>query len=163
MVIGIVSDTHDNKEKVEKIFKYFEHAGVELVIHLGDLISPFVLDWIAKNYTKKLILVRGNNDGELLFTLKKVENYGYEYHTDPDIITIEGKKIAIMHKPLYLNELSQSTGVDFILYGHTHKKEVRENNGVLIINPGEACGYLTGEASFVLLDTKTKKVKIERA
>ncbi len=163
MKIGIVSDTHDNKEKVEKIFSKFEKSGIKLVIHLGDLISPFVLDWINENYTGKLILIRGNNDGELAFTLKKVERYGYEYHEDPEIIEAGGKRLAIMHKPVFLDDLVRSGRVEYVLYGHTHKKEIRKQDKAVIINPGESCGYLTGEATYVILDTETGEVSFERA
>lgn len=160
MRVGIVSDTHDNKEKVIKIFKYFEQSGIRLVIHLGDLISPFVLDWIHENYTGNLILVRGNNDGELLFTLKKIEKYGYEYHEDPVVLNIGNKNIGIMHKPLCIDNLNY---LDYILYGHTHKKEIKKRGNTLIINPGEGCGYLTGKASFGILDLETGEVEFEWA
>lgn len=161
MRIGIVSDTHDNKTKVKAIFSHMQEQGVKTVIHLGDLISPFVLDWINNTYSGRLILVRGNNDGELLFTLKKTEKYSYEYHEDPSVIELDGKKIAIMHKPTFIDLIIDK--VDFILYGHTHKKEIRNTGKTIIINPGEACGYLTGEATFALLDLDTGEVKIERA
>ncbi len=160
MKIGIVSDTHDNKTKILAIFSYLEKNGIKTTIHLGDLISPFVLDWIHSVYSGNLILVRGNNDGELLFTIKKVEKYGYKYYEDPAILEIEGKKLAIMHKPTFIDELVSN--VDFILYGHTHRKENKRVSNSIIINPGEACGYLTQDATFAILDIKTGEVRIER-
>jgi len=42
-----------------------------------------------------------------------------------------------------------------VIYGHTHQSEIRRENGVLVINPGEACGYLSGKATIGLLDTST--------
>ena len=163
MKIGIVSDTHDNREKVEKIFSIFEKAGIKTVIHLGDLISPFVIEWIRHKYSGELILVRGNNDGELLFTLSKVKKYGYMYYEDPVVIELDEKRFAIMHKPVFIDEIASSRRVDYVLYGHTHEKVHKKIGRTLIINPGEACGYLTGESTYVILDTKTGEVNIERA
>ena len=163
MKIGIVSDTHDNKKKIEQIFKKIEEKGIKTVIHLGDLISPFVIEWIRRKYSGKLILVRGNNDGELSFTINKVEKYGYEYHEDSTIIELDGKRFAIMHKPIFINEISLSGEVDYILYGHTHEKVYKKVNNTVVINPGEACGYLTGESTYVILDIETGEVNFERA
>ncbi len=163
MKIGIVSDTHDNKEKVEKIFMTFEKAGIKTVIHLGDLISPFVIEWIRDKYSKDLILIRGNNDGEFLFTLEKVKKYGYVYYEDPVIIELGGKRLAIMHKPIFIDEIASSSSIDYVLYGHTHKRVHKKIGKTLIINPGEACGYLTGVSTYVILDIETGEVQFERA
>ncbi len=163
MKIGIISDTHDNIEAIKNFFSIFEEIGIKTVIHLGDLISPFVLDWINEVYSGHLILVKGNNDGELLFTMEKIKKYGYEYYEDPAILDIGGKKLAIMHKPIFLEELIETDSLDFILYGHTHKIDNREAGKVKIINPGEACGYLTNSKSYAILDLKTGEVKIERS
>jgi predicted phosphodiesterase len=36
----------------------------------------------------------------------------------------------------------------------------KSDNGVLILNPGEVCGYLTGKGSFAIIDTKTDNAEI---
>lgn len=43
MLIGIISDTHDNQDKTRKAIELFNSKGVEYVIHAGDYISPFTL------------------------------------------------------------------------------------------------------------------------
>ncbi|MEM1705968.1 MAG: metallophosphoesterase family protein, partial [Thermosphaera sp.] len=72
MLIGVISDTHDNIFLVEKILENLLHHGVDLIIHLGDIISPFVVKKMKDTLgNKDVIAVKGNNDGDvyLLSTL----------------------------------------------------------------------------------------------
>ena len=41
MRIGILSDSHDNIWKLEKALPYL--ASTDIVLHCGDLISPFMI------------------------------------------------------------------------------------------------------------------------
>jgi putative phosphoesterase len=60
-----------------------------------------------------------------------------------------------------IDALANSGSFDIILTGHTHSiVNKKNNNGVLIVNPGEACGYLTGNATFAIIDTNTMKAEI---
>ena len=43
MKIGVFSDSHDNVPMVKKAVELFNNEGVELVIHAGDFIAPFVV------------------------------------------------------------------------------------------------------------------------
>lgn len=43
MKIGIISDTHDQVEKIKKAISIFNKEKVFLVYHLGDFCSPFSL------------------------------------------------------------------------------------------------------------------------
>jgi hypothetical protein len=51
-------------------------------------------------------------------------------------------------------------GYDIIIHGHTHEAKTYHKGRTLVINPGEACGYLTGKPTIATLDTKTLDVKI---
>jgi putative phosphoesterase len=62
-MIGIMSDSHDNLPAIREAVQFFNEAKVELVIHAGDMISPFVAKEI-KNLNAEFKAVFGNNDGE---------------------------------------------------------------------------------------------------
>jgi predicted phosphodiesterase len=47
-----------------------------------------------------------------------------------------------------------------VVYGHTHKPDVRKNNGVLVVNPGETGGWLTGKSTVALLDPVSLEAEI---
>jgi putative phosphoesterase len=49
---------------------------------------------------------------------------------------------------------------DVIVHGHTHEARVQRQGKTLVVNPGETCGYLTGESSIALLDTEMFEAKI---
>ncbi|MEL7671087.1 YfcE family phosphodiesterase [Methanobacterium sp.] len=58
-----MSDSHDNLPAIREAVKFFNEAKVELVIHAGDMISPFAANEI-KNLNAEFKAVFGNNDGE---------------------------------------------------------------------------------------------------
>ena len=47
MRIGIISDTHDRQRRVEAAVERFNRADLDLVLHAGDYVSPFVVPWLA--------------------------------------------------------------------------------------------------------------------
>ena len=60
-----------------------------------------------------------------------------------------------------IDALVASGKFDIILSGHTHNVvNVKHENGVLVVNPGEACGYLTGKATFAIVNTDEMKAEI---
>ena len=63
IIIGIMADSHDNLESIEKAVKVFNQEPVDLVVHAGDLISPFTAE-IFKKLDSQFLAVFGNNDGE---------------------------------------------------------------------------------------------------
>lgn len=161
MKIGIISDTHDNIPVIKKIFKRFEDSGIKNVIHLGDIISPFVFKFIREVYTGNLYVVFGNNDGEKLFLKEMAKKFNIALYRTPHILELNGKTIAMMHEPLFIEELPQVGMFDVVAFGHTHEFVSKKIGKTLLINPGEACGYLTGKSTYVELDLSTMEMSLE--
>lgn len=63
MIIGALSDTHDNLPKIEKAVKFFNKKKVDFVLHAGDFVAPFAVDRLNK-LSCEWLGVFGNNDGE---------------------------------------------------------------------------------------------------
>uniref|UniRef100_A0A7V3KML7 Phosphoesterase n=1 Tax=candidate division WOR-3 bacterium TaxID=2052148 RepID=A0A7V3KML7_UNCW3 len=154
MKIGFISDTHDHKEAIQSAFSYFEKEGIRNVIHLGDLISPFNFRFIREVYTGNLYYVFGNNDGERLFLVEQAKEFQVATFKLPQVIDINGIKIIIMHEPFVVKELAETQKFKIVAYGHTHKLHIEKVGETHIINPGEACGYLTGKRTFVVFDAE---------
>ena len=102
--------------------------------------------------------VFGNNDGDKLFLLKRYEGVASIHHS-PFSLEIEDKRIVLMHEPDLLEDLISGGKADFIFYGHTHYLDIREGS-TLVVNPGEAGGWLTGRSTMAMVDTETKTVNI---
>ena len=72
MIVGLVSDTHDCLPLIDEAVKRLNEMNVELVLHAGDYISPFVASHF-KPLKAPLIGVFGNNDGDRELLKKTIE------------------------------------------------------------------------------------------
>jgi putative phosphoesterase len=68
--------------------------------------------------------------------------------------------VMLMHEPFALRAAEVSGLYRFVFYGHTHKVDIRRAGDVLVVNPGEACGYLTGKATVALVNPETLEVDL---
>jgi len=161
VLIGVISDTHDNLPMIEKAVERLNEENVELVLHAGDYISPFVIPKF-KALHAKLIGVFGNNDGDHEFLRKRFsETENCTIHGRFAEVNVAGFKIALLHgdETELLNALINCGGFDAVIHGHSHANVSRRNGKTLIVNPGEVCGYLTGKSTIALLDTIKQEVK----
>ncbi len=162
MLIGIISDTHDNLPMVEKAVNRLNQEKINLVLHAGDYVAPFVIPKF-KALNAKLIGVFGNNDGDHELLKKRFSETGNcEVRERFALIDAEGFKIALLHgdEPQLLDALTSCGSLDAIVHGHAHTTRTEKKGKTLIINPGEVCGYLTGTSTLALLNTDKREAKI---
>ena len=158
MKIGIISDTHDNLPQIKKAVDIFNQKKVELVLHAGDFVSPFTfLEF--KNLNCPLKGVFGNNDGDKLYLQEKFKGIG-ELYPAPYQMNLNQKNIIMLHKEKLIDALAESQKYEIIIYGHTHRSDLRKIGKTLIINPGECGGWLTGKNTIALLDLANLEAKI---
>jgi putative phosphoesterase len=162
MLIGLISDTHDNLPMVAKAVKRLNEENVGLVLHAGDYVAPFVIPKF-KELRAKLIGVFGNNDGDHELLRKRFsENKSLEMRGNFADITIDGARIALLHgsDTELLKALVEAGCFDVVVHGHMHNAESYRMGKTLVVNPGEVCGYLTGKPTIALLDTDKREAKI---
>jgi putative phosphoesterase len=158
MKIGIISDTHDNLPQIKKAVTFFNREKVDLVLHAGDFVSPFTaLEF--KNLNCPFTGVFGNNDGDKLYLREKFKDIGKLFPA-PYIVKIDNKDIIMLHKEKLTDSLEKSQKYDIVIYGHTHRVDLRKIGKTLIINPGECGGWLTGKSTIALLDLENLEAKI---
>ncbi|HEX7940317.1 MAG TPA: metallophosphoesterase family protein, partial [Gemmatimonadaceae bacterium] len=124
-VIGLISDTHG----LVRADVHTALAGVELILHAGDVGGDEVLDELA--LIAPVLAVYGNTDppGDARLA-ESIER------------TIGGVRIHVSHG----HELGSPTpkklleryAADVIVYGHTHQQLVSHADGRLVVNPGAA-------------------------
>jgi putative phosphoesterase len=159
VLIGIISDSHDHLGNLRRALALFRERGVELVLHAGDFVSPFVSEPF-RELGMRVIGVFGNNDGDKLYLRERFSGVG-ELHFGPHEFVLEGRRIVLMHEPRALSAFLASGQYDLIVYGHTHKPEILGGRP-LLINPGELGGWLTGQPSAALVDLEALKGELLR-
>jgi putative phosphoesterase len=162
MLVGLIADTHDRLLTVDEAVKKLNEENVELVLHAGDYVAPFVIP-IFKKLRSKLIGVFGNNDGDRELLKKRFsEHEGLEMRGNFAEIIVDGLKIALLHgsEEELLTALINGESFDVVVHGHTHKPEIYRKGKTLVVNPGEVCGYLTGKSTVALFDTNKREAKI---
>jgi hypothetical protein len=162
MLVGLIADTHDCLPMVDKAVRKLNESDVELVLHAGDYIAPFVIPRF-KGLKAKLIGVFGNNDGDReLLRRRFSECEGLEMRGNFADIVVDGLRVALLHghEEELLKALVNSEGFDVVVYGHTHKAEVYRKGKTLVVNPGEVCGYLSGKSTIALFDTVKCEVRL---
>jgi putative phosphoesterase len=119
--IGIISDTHGLlRPEAER-----QLAGVDHIIHAGDIGRPEIVDALRK--IAPVTAIRGNVDtGE----------WAREY-PDPKSVRLAGKSIHILHD-LKTLDIDSAFAVDMIVSGHSHVAKIETIGGVLYLNPGSA-------------------------
>jgi uncharacterized protein len=155
MLIGAISDTHDNLPQIEKAVKFLNEQKVVLVLHAGDYVAGFVVPRLAK-LNCPLVGVFGNNDGDHELLKKRfTETSNCTIHERFTQVILDGFRIALLHghETELLNAVIDSGYFDAVIHGHSHMKVIERKGKTLAVNPGELCGYLTGTSSLALLDT----------
>ena len=153
MKIGILSDSHDAHEHVLDVIEIFKENKVDYILHAGDIVSPFTAKAFADVTGAKFIAVFGNCDGEKLFLKSTIEWFGGEIYDAIYTGNISGKRIFMTHKPDTIEEVAASGKYDIVIYGHTHKKDIRKIGETMIINPGEITDWITGKSNAVILNS----------
>jgi uncharacterized protein len=162
MLIGLISDTHDNLALVEKAIKRLNDEKVRLVLHAGDYTSPFTVPKF-KALNCRLIGVFGNNDGDHELLKKRFsETPNCEVRGRFAEVDVDGFKIVLLHgdEPELQNALVNCGGFDAVVSGHTHVSVNKAKGKTLVVCPGEVCGYLYGKPTLALLDSVKREASI---
>ncbi|RMF84114.1 MAG: metallophosphoesterase [Nitrospirae bacterium] len=118
MLLGVISDTHDQlPEAVARLF-----AGVDGILHAGDICSQGVLDRLAA--IAPTTAVRGNNDWHLPHL--------------PEVASLEvaGHRLWMIHNLAELHAEPAAAGVSCVVCGHTHRPLNERRGSILYFNPG---------------------------
>jgi len=130
MKILVLSDTHMPRTAEDlPVCIYEEIEKSDMVIHAGDFVEIEILNKLRKLKTLKAVC--GNMDSQAIRDELKQK----------EIIEIGKFKIGLMHgygapAGLVNTVASEFTGVDMIIFGHTHSPVNMTKDGVIFFNPG---------------------------
>ena len=122
MLIGVISDTHGllRPEALNAL------AGVQHIIHAGDIGSPDIVPRLAE--IAPVTAIRGNVDTQAwaqAFPLWEV-------------VTLGGRTIHVIHDRADLEVDPATAGFDLVITGHSHQPKTETVGGVVYLNPGSA-------------------------
>ena len=159
MLVGVVSDTHNNLQNVRRLVELFNQEGVELVIHTGDISQPKTIDCLS-DLDCKVIGVFGNNDIDELGLKESIQKNEFSFQHPPLLQVIERKKIAVFHEPDFIEEfLEKNKDIDLVLHGHTHRYFNEKIKGVTVFNPGECAGMMKGKNAIGIVEFPSLNIK----
>ena len=120
--LGVISDTHGlvRPEALTAL------AGVERIVHAGDIGDQAVLDALAR--VAPVTAVRGNNDrGRWASDIPETE-----------VVEVGGVSLYLLHDLHELDLEPRAAGFAAVISGHSHQPKIDERGGVLYLNPGSA-------------------------
>jgi uncharacterized protein len=158
MRVGVISDTHDRIPAVDALLAEMAARGVTFVLHAGDFCAPFAL----KPFQDRGIAMAGifgKNDGDPEgIRAFAALGMGQELFESPHALKLGEHKILMVHEIGDVVERSVLAH-SVVIHGHTHLQEMKTRGDTLILNPGEACGWLYGSPTAAILDLDTKGVE----
>ena len=144
MKLAILSDTHGLLRP--EVLEHLKAADV--ILHGGDINKQSIVDELAQ--IAPLYIVRGNNDKE------------WAEHIPHDLtVTLDGVTFYMVHNKKEVS--ADLSGVDVVVFGHSHKYAQEEKNGVLWLNPG-SCGprRFHQEITMMMADVSGGKIQVEK-
>lgn len=161
MLLGVVSDSHDNLPKIEAAVTKLNSLKVEETLHAGDYCAPFAAVPYGK-LTSRMHGVFGNNDAEIQKLQERFHVQGHEVKGRFASLERDSLRIALLHgdEPELTQSLARTQAYDLIVFGHTHAVSQEQMGKSILLNPGEICGYLSGKATIATFDTKTRQIEI---
>ena len=160
MRVGLIADTHDRVPAIAELLRRMAAGGVGIVLHAGDYCSPFSLKPFHDLHLPTAgVFGRNDGDPEGLTAAANQGGLGMELFRSPHSLSIDGRRVLLVH------DLTDAAGRsieahEFVVHGCSHREEMRTRGDALIINPGEACGWVYGAPTAAILDFETKQVEI---
>ena len=128
-MLTVISDTHGTDDHRLTGHTLDAVRSADRVIHAGDFTTEAVLDAVEAE-ADSLTAVTGNNETmavrERLSAVETVEWEGYR------ILVVHGHK----HSKTALGMLARQEDADIVVVGHSHRPEIGDIDGRLLVNPG---------------------------
>ena len=188
MKIAIFSDIHGNVFALKKCIEYIEKINIEDIIFCGDYISDIPKSHDVISYLKELnkkyncYFVRGNREEYIIDYLNNDrKDWAMDNRNGPMLCTLNDLNESDIN---FIKKLPDSLEINingllpicvnhkrvdnikkhrYLIYGHTHRPEYFNNQGIYYINPGSVgLGLSNGFcAEFAILDVENKQGNLE--
>lgn len=159
MMIGVISDTHNNIKNIDKIISLFNNEKVDLVIHTGDITKAETLKRFSL-LNCPLTGVFGNNDRSEIGLQEVCDENNFKFQEPPLSLKLDKKLVVVFHEPDLIDKyIKDHQEVDIIIHGHTHRYREETIEDTIYFNPGESAGFLEGKSALGLINTKNLTIE----
>lgn len=135
MLLGLLSDTHDNRDRTRTALRLFEERGADALVHAGDLntarLVPAFEGW-------RVWLARGNVDHptRIRETIEGTDAsiaYGVRHEIDAG-----DARVGVIHgdDEARLQGMVNAGAFDLVVHGHTHEFRDERVGDTRVVNPG---------------------------
>lgn len=153
MKILVISDTHGDIEKAEKLIK--SSNGIDLVIHLGDYFRDAqrlsdMFPQIPFEY------IYGNSD----FMIGDVPAEKRLEYCGKKIFITHGHRYSVKWDYEKLCKKAEEMNVDLLLFGHTHVADLVASEKFYLVNPGSISDPRDdSNESYAIIEIEENEVK----
>jgi len=161
MLIGVLSDIHDNLDNLRQALQVFKQREVKALIFCGDFCSPIPARVLAGEFAGEVHCVFGNGDGDrfLMLTVANRQHPNLKLHGEYAELEFEGAKVAVTHYPFYAKALARTGDYQAVFSGHTHEPHNERIGACLWLSPGDIMGW-KGKATCAIYDTAANSGEI---
>jgi putative phosphoesterase len=130
--LGVIADTHGlmRPEALAAL------RASDLIIHAGDIGEPEVL--ISLRAIAPVVAVRGNND-RAAWARRLPESR---------TLRVGAIRVHVVHDVKDLAVDLERAQIRLVVSGHSHRPSIRDDQGVLFVNPGSAGPQGSGRSAF---------------
>jgi uncharacterized protein len=156
MLIGILSDTHDQAGRTKLAVASLASAGAEALFHCGDITTP---DVVHECGILPAFFVFGNCDFDYEGLRQAISQIGGNCWERGGSITLAGRQIAMTHgdSDQQLRRLIDLQP-DYLFTGHTHRLNDVTKGSTRLINPGAL--HRTQQWTVAVLDLASNHLRV---
>lgn len=159
MHLLVISDSHGNRSAIRRVIE--EHPNADMIVFLGDGAKE-AEDISAELPTmatdcRDMRILRGNCDvfdfgleNELIFRVDKVTVFACHGHTRMVKSGID-----------YLFAKARTVGAALALFGHTHEPYLKEEEGIILLNPGSVGLSIDGKCHYAFISINGSEIKAQ--
>ena len=144
MKIGVMSDTHGSLTYLEKALNVL--SDCDILLHNGDVLYHGPRNDLPEGYNpkavvekinnlKNIVIARGNCDADVDQMVIKHPIEGPYVHKKLDNISVLMDHGYTKSREEIMKE-ARNLGVDILILGHTHVKELSVDKDLIVLNPG---------------------------
>ncbi len=147
-LMGIISDTHDERDYLAHALRVFDNYGVESILHCGDIEEPETIEMLSDWQCR---VVFGNRDFERDALAEALNEIGATHARNALDFEWAGLRFFVTHGDdrKLLTDAIESQNYVVVCSGHTHVFATGTEGKTLVVNPG-AIKF----GSFVIIDDK---------